>query len=150
MVLALVSFSSAHLSGGEDKTINEVVVHFGYDPADPVSDESVGLSLSIENSTTEQTIRPSEVWVRVSNKKHILFAGTFAPQAFDTVLFSYRFPSGGTYDITARFLDTHGTIVETNFLLNVGKSKEVFTYLVISGIIFLIISIIIAVEIRRT
>ena len=112
--LGCMSGASAHLAGGEDRDLGEVIEDFGYDPSPIVAGEGAFLSFNFVRKQDQMPAPPASLWVRISQDDDILFSGTLAPEAEHMVL-SYVFPRAGRYQILTRFED------------NDKKREEVFT-----------------------
>ena len=131
LILLCIPFSLAHLAGGEDVEKEGFIVDFGYEPGTVKEKQRSTLAFNLLNADTEELIEPSRVWVRISDKEDIVFAGNLAPQA-KHVAFSYTFPRSGSYEITARFFGGDELLVEHEFDLEVerkskkGKSKGIY------------------------
>jgi len=117
-VLLIIPASFAHLDAGGDKVINNYLIDFGYAPENPKVSDKLTLAFNLINDTTKEVIEPSNVWIRISSSKEVVFAGTFHPEA-QHIAFSYKFPYADEYEITARFKDDKGIIIETDFKIKI-------------------------------
>ncbi|MCH8067493.1 MAG: hypothetical protein IIC69_02820, partial [Nanoarchaeota archaeon] len=116
LIVALTPHALAHLDVGEDKTIGNYLIDFGYSPENPNTNDKVAIALTLFD-TNQEVIEPDSVWVRISSSKEVVFAGTLKPKN-GNVAFTYKFPYAGNYEITSRFSDDKETIVEINFSIN--------------------------------
>ena len=138
ITVLLVPLVTPHLDGGEDKIIDDYLIDFGYSPEKITSKDKVTLAFNLVNKTTQEVIEPSNVWIRISSSKEVVFAGTFKPQA-QHITFTYKFPYADKYTIDARFSDEIRTLTQTNFNLNVKKN---YVKYIITLIIILLLSLI--------
>ena len=137
LIVALTPHALAHLDVGEDKTIGNYLIDFGYSPENPNTNDKVAIALTLFD-TNQEVIEPDSVWVRISSSKEVVFAGTLKPKNGNAA-FTYKFPYAGNYEITSRFSDDKETIVEINFSINIEKTSNLEIYYLISAIIALII-----------
>ena len=137
LIVALTPHALAHLDVGEDKTIGNYLIDFGYSPENPNTNDKVAIALTLFD-TNQEVIEPDSVWVRISSSKEVIFAGTLKPKN-GNVAFTYKFPYAGNYEITSRFSDDKETIVEINFSINIEKTSNLEIYYLIFAIIALII-----------
>lgn len=112
----------AHLDSGEDRTVGEYIVDFGYSPEKPVADESAAFAINIANKTSEEAIE-ADTWVRISSPGKVLFAGTLADNSF-----SFVFPEGGQYEITARFSKGGVDLAQASFDIDVEGNPGYLLY----------------------
>ena len=142
LIVALTPHALAHLDVGEDKTIGNYLIDFGYSPENPNTNDKVAIALTLFD-TNQEVIEPDSVWVRISSSKEVVFAGTLKPLN-GNVAFTYKFPYADTYEITGRFNDDKETIVEVNFNVNIeGKSNLEIYYLIFAIIALIIITFVI-------
>jgi len=120
---------NSHLEGGKDKAVNGYLIDFGYDPKNPIANEKIIIVISLFNETTNEVIEPTNVWIRISSAVDVIFAGTFKPEA-QNVAFSFTFPHGDVFEITARFFEDEKLIAETDFDINV-KGKTDYSIIII-------------------
>ena len=136
MVLMLASVSLAHLAGGEDQNIDGYIADFGHEPENIMALRPAVISVLLGNESTEQAAGVTEVWVRISSPKDVVFAGTFDAENGGSS-FSYTFPEPGLYEITARYESNGTTLLQTNF----GLEVEGFDWTPALAIIFFLIGI---------
>ena len=113
--------SEAHLAGGEDATVGEYVIDFGYDPAPPEADEPILLAFDVHDATTLEEIAFTKAWVRISDDEEILSAVEIAQNDSGTNE-SYTFPHAGNYTVHVRFMSNDSIIVETDYVLAVDEA----------------------------
>src|SRR3990167_4477745 len=89
--LGCMSGASAHLAGGEDRDLGEVIEDFGYDPSPIVAGGGGFFAFNFVRKQDQMPAPPASLWVRISQDDEILFSGTLAPEA-DHMVLSYVFP----------------------------------------------------------
>jgi len=113
----------AHLDAGEDAVVDGYLVDFGYAPEALQAQKPAEIAFNLVDPETEQAIVFDNVWVRIARGEEIVFAGTLH-QEIDHVVFSYTFPSGGNYEINARFKNGAEKIVEKSFTVEVAAAEN--------------------------
>ncbi len=95
-------FSFAHMAGSFEKEMDGYLIDVGHDPNPISADESAYFSAGLLNSTTETPAQFDKVWLRLSIKGKVVYAGTHLPEngfaSMSTVL-----PEGGAYTLSVRF-----------------------------------------------
>ncbi len=123
-ILALVMLPSAfaHLAAGEDVAQNGYLIDFGYAPFPVHQADTIDLALNLVNETTNSTINPTSVWLRVSNDDLIVFAGELRPKN-GHIIISLALPNPGEYYILARFKEEQAILAEHTFKITAQKSQ---------------------------
>jgi hypothetical protein len=149
-LLILVSTVSAHLDAGQDVVVNGYLIDFGYDPASPIIDGRTVMLFNLLNASTNESIYPDHVWVRISKGDNIMFSGQFRP-AVGSTTFTYTFSEPGKYDIDATFYGNETVLVQKTLNIDIrGTSAIRGTYaFAYYGIIILLLIIIIILFLKR-
>ncbi|TAL58268.1 MAG: hypothetical protein EPN86_00450 [Nanoarchaeota archaeon] len=126
LILALIHTSMAHLAGGEDRIAGGYLVDFGFSPANITSQNSSFINFNLLENSTLRMANITSVWVRISDDKNVVFAGTFKP-VNGNFGFLFTFPAGGKYEILARFYNDSKVLTEQKYNLNVtGETGDPF------------------------
>ena len=144
LIIALTPNVLSHLDVGEDKTIGNYLIDFGYSPENPNTNDKVAIALTLFDANQE-VIEPDSVWIRISSSKEVVFAGTLKPKN-GNVAFTYKYPYAGDYEITSRFSDDKETIVETDFHIKIEEEIPIYYYFF--GIIVVLIIIFVVVKLN--
>ncbi len=130
LVVSLILFihtsgnATAHLAGGTDIKQGETLIDIGYDPEPIVAETPVFILISVQNSTTEQEINTSSLWVRLDDPiKKTLFSGKLVREPTGAYTMMVNFPEKGEYTINMRFSTPQGTI-EGEATLQVQKQES--------------------------
>lgn len=114
----------AHIIGPSiEKIIDGYRFDIGY-TSDPSADDTVRFDLSLFNASTQDEVKFSDAWVRISNGAETVFAGPIAYGEFGKPGFSIIFPHGGDYSLLVRFENGDTSIVEGNFPFKVSPSQN--------------------------
>lgn len=117
----VLPLTAAHLEGGQDKQIGEYIIDVGYEPALIKERQKANIVIALVNASTNESINPEKVWVRISDEKNVLFAGTVA-QENGIVAFTYIFPKAGGYEMKMQFFRENSLLVETAVILEAQGS----------------------------
>ena len=138
----------SHLDAAEDHVVNGYLLDLGYAPEYPLAGEKVSLVVNLVNETTEESINATSMWLRISNEQDVVFAGIMALDQGGSS-FTYVFPSGGKYTITAQFRDGEHIIAQTDYELEVQETANTTPNQTRSYIIALVIIVLIAILYTR-
>jgi len=122
-------FVLAHGIGGsgEDKTVDNFKIDFGYNELAPLSNEPLMLTFELFDKLTNEYHEFNSVQIKViNNRKELLFRGQANPYITGRVAMIYTFPEDGLYAIDLKFIEDKKTLVETSFALQVGSPKKGF------------------------
>jgi hypothetical protein len=144
VLFGVVIFSApvnAHLAAGADRQIGDMLLDFGYDPAQPIAGQQSALMFSLVNVTTNETLPLDYAWVRIATESSTLFAGKLYPDKTGSVLFTLQFPDSGQYDIAVQFEQNGSVVAQTSYPLIVQKSasSNVQTYMLFALALILIL-----------
>ncbi|MBI2173116.1 MAG: hypothetical protein HYT73_02805, partial [Candidatus Aenigmarchaeota archaeon] len=108
------------------------IADFGHEPSSIKALEPAVISVLLGNESTGQAAGVTEVWVRISSPRDVVFAGSFDAENGGSS-FSYTFPEPGLYEITARYESNGTTLLQTNFDIEVsGVSDLTFIIVIVS------------------
>lgn len=109
------------------------------------------LALTLLNSSTQETIEPESVWVRVSSKKEIALSANFHPVA-QQIAFSYIFPYSGEYEMEVKFKNNDFVIAEADFPMHIGKNnlKVLYASSLVLPLILAALIILLYIKLKRT
>jgi len=139
---------SAHLDAGEDVTVNGYMIDFGYTPEKPLMNDKTILLFNLLNSTTNESLDPDHVWVRISDKNDVVFSGQFRP-INKAVTFTFTFAKPGPYEVMATFYDNNSSLVQKTFILDVQGNQVSSIIEIILIILFTILLILHILKIRK-
>jgi len=145
MMLLFIGLASSHLDGGSDVSVNGYLIDFGYTPDKPMANERTIILFNLLNASTNESIYPDRVWIRISENDTILFSGQFSPVAGSTT-FTYTFSKPGDYSIDATFYNNQTVLVQKTLNLAVGgtqpassTAKPPFYLYVVIGILLILL-----------
>lgn len=130
------TFVLAHLDSGRDITKNGHIIDFGFAPSEVVSLSPTNFAINLVNSTTEEPINLTSIWVRISSPKEIVFSGEFFPKNA-SLPFTYTFPTGGNYSLDFQFKNKEMVVEKQTFYLDVKDANSVETVYYIIGLVVL-------------
>ena len=99
LFLLLIPMAFAHLDAEIFNEVNGISVEIGYAPDPLTTKESSIFSVSFENVSTNESITPDSVWLRIADEKKIYFGGYLDPS--DPAI-TFQFPNAGKYDVTIK------------------------------------------------
>ncbi len=138
ILLFLASLATAHLAGGEDKTLNGYLVEFGFEPETLFAQQHSFLSFNLVNASSLQPINYSSAWIRISQGNDVVFAASNLLPTFGNVALTYSFPSGGNYVVDVEFKNGVSSIVRTSFEVAVAEERN-YSNLVLPFLLGLVI-----------
>src|SRR3989344_4851026 len=83
----LAAPAAAHLDAGQDVTVGQYLVDFGYAPAEPAVNQSVVVAFNLGDAATETPVVFTDALVRLRADDSMLFAATLAQQQPGNVTF---------------------------------------------------------------
>jgi len=132
------AFVLAHLDFGQDIIKNGHIIDFGFAPQEVVSLSSTNFVINLVNSTTEEPINLTSIWVRISSSKEIIFSGELSPKNA-SLPFTFTFPTGGNYSLDFQFKNNQKIIEKQTFYLDVKDKDSVNNIYYLVGLIILFI-----------
>jgi hypothetical protein len=122
-LLVLGTLAEAHLDAGSDDVVNGYMIDYGYSPVEPNNQNSTFINFNVLDNATQKVVNITEVWVRISDEKKTVFAGSFKPTA-GNVGFSFTFPHTGNFDMMARFYNGSQILAEHTYTFEVDDPAE--------------------------
>jgi len=127
VLLGNTSVLAHGVGGGEDKTIDNFIIDFGYNELAPLSNKPLMLTFELSDKLTNEYYEFNSAQIKViNNKNELLFRGQAYPDIPGRVTMVYAFPEDGLYTIDLSFVEDKKALVETSFTLQVGSPKKGF------------------------
>lgn len=145
ILFSLPFVSTAHLDAGVDKRVGDYYVDFGWKPEELQADQTSLFNLQIidwETKISPDSLRTVSITI---NEDEVVFFEVETNADSGTTEFSYKFPRGGKYVLTANFLDTEGNVL-TSVNYDLDVSDTLSTYYGGGLILFIVESILLVIS----
>jgi len=126
ILCALIGVQSVSAHGDEasfEEVKSEYTIDIGY-PKKIVAGEASSFDFDVRQVNGTSTHAYENVWVTITQGKKLFFAGGLHKPRLGPTVFSFVFPSEGTYTISSRFEKSDKEIVESSFPVQVLVGQE--------------------------
>jgi len=113
--------------GGEDKTVDDYIIDFGYNKESPATDELLLMNFELLNEIADEFVEFDSAQIRISDGNDgLIFRGKINPDIPGRITLVFTFTQEDIYTLELKFLDEKKTIAETSFELVIGDPKSSF------------------------
>lgn len=113
---------------GESFSIETVVdgylIDIGQTPEIVTTNRSVRFAYDLLDNMTNEVIAYTDVWVRIQQDKKVIFASGINQPKFGSTGMTFTFPETGEYEMSVRYQNDEGSIVETSVPITVIEDPE--------------------------
>lgn len=122
--VCLPSLVLAHATGQSfEQVMGDFKIDVGYDVSSFRAAETVRFDFNLAQELTKEDVAYTDVWVRIVQGNKTVFATGVNKPAIGKAGMTFTFPEPGMYDLSVRFENGAGSIVETKFPITVEPSE---------------------------